>query len=116
MCFAYGPSVGGGQLAGTATKALGVAPILAQLAFLSLGLVRRELSPPLAGVQLIGLTTSLLGLVTGIILPASKPKVNNTIIINLIYLNINWLIIIFMFNRSKYPREICQLVILFHQF
>ncbi|XP_044008335.1 calcium permeable stress-gated cation channel 1 [Aphidius gifuensis] len=73
LCFAYGPSVGGGQLAGTATKALGVAPILTQVAFLSLGLVRRGLSP-LAGVQLIGLTTSILGLVTGIILPPSKPK------------------------------------------
>ncbi|KAF7405286.1 hypothetical protein HZH66_004192 [Vespula vulgaris] len=73
LCFAYGPSVGGGQLAGTATSAAGTAPILAQVAFLALGLVRRGLSP-LAAVQLSGLAASILGLVTGVTLPASKPK------------------------------------------
>ncbi|XP_047346161.1 calcium permeable stress-gated cation channel 1 isoform X1 [Vespa velutina] len=73
LCFAYGPSVGGGQLAGTAASAAGTAPILAQVAFLALGLVRRGLSP-LAAVQLSGLAASILGLVTGVTLPASKPK------------------------------------------
>ncbi|XP_014598524.1 PREDICTED: CSC1-like protein 2 [Polistes canadensis] len=73
LCFAYGPNVGGGQLAGAAASAAGAAPILAQVAFLSLGLVRRGLSP-LAAVQLSGLAASILGLVTGVTLPASKPK------------------------------------------
>lgn len=75
LCFAYGPSIGGGQLAGTAASAAGTAPILAQVAFLALGLVRRGLSP-LAAVQLSGLAASILGLVTGVTLPASKPKVH----------------------------------------
>lgn len=73
LCFAYGPSVGGGQLAGAAASAAGAAPILAQAAFLALGLVRRGLSP-LAAVQLTGLAASILGLVTGVTLPASKAK------------------------------------------
>ncbi|KAK2588392.1 hypothetical protein KPH14_004400 [Odynerus spinipes] len=73
LCFAYGPSVGGGQLAGAATSAAGAAPILAQAAFLALGLVRRGLSP-LAAVQLTGLAASILGLVTGVTLPAPKSK------------------------------------------
>ncbi|XP_015604839.1 CSC1-like protein 2 [Cephus cinctus] len=74
LCFAYGPSVGGGQLAGAAAGAAGAAPVLAQAALLALGLVRRGLSP-LAAVQLSGLAASILGLVTGATLPASKPKV-----------------------------------------
>ncbi|XP_066584176.1 calcium permeable stress-gated cation channel 1 [Prorops nasuta] len=73
LCFAYGPSVGGGQLAGAAASAAGAAPILAQAALLALGLVRRGLSP-LAAVQLSGLAISILGLVTGATLPSSKPK------------------------------------------
>ncbi|XP_001600724.2 CSC1-like protein 2 isoform X2 [Nasonia vitripennis] len=73
LCFAYGPSVGGGQLSGAAATAAGAAPVLAQAAFLALGLVRTELSP-LAAVQLIGLAANILGLVTGATLPASKPK------------------------------------------
>lgn len=74
LCFAYGPSVGGGQLAGAAASATGAAPILAQAALLALGLVRRGLSP-LAAVQLSGLAASILGLVTGVTLPTSKSKV-----------------------------------------
>ncbi|XP_014231038.1 CSC1-like protein 2 isoform X1 [Trichogramma pretiosum] len=73
LCFAYGPAVGGGQLAGSAASAAGAAPVLAQAAFLALGLVRTGLSP-LAAVQLSGLAISILGLVTGATLPASKPK------------------------------------------
>ncbi|XP_043261646.1 calcium permeable stress-gated cation channel 1 [Colletes gigas] len=73
LCFAYGPSVGGGQLAGAAASATGAAPILAQAALLALGLVRRGLSP-LAAVQLSGLAASILGLVTGATLPTSKSK------------------------------------------
>ncbi|XP_015436121.1 PREDICTED: CSC1-like protein 2 [Dufourea novaeangliae] len=73
LCFAYGPSVGGGQLAGAAANAIGAAPILAQAALLALGLVRRGLSP-LAAVQLSGLAASILGLVTGATLPSSKSK------------------------------------------
>ncbi|XP_077258305.1 transmembrane protein 63 [Temnothorax americanus] len=73
LCFAYGPSIGGGQLAGAAVGAAGAAPILAQAAFLALGLVRSGLSP-LAAVQLTGLCASILGLVTGVTLPLSKPK------------------------------------------
>lgn len=73
LCFAYGPSVGGGQLAGAAANAAGAAPVLAQAALLALGLVRRGLSP-LAAVQLSGLAASILGLVTGATLPTSKPK------------------------------------------
>lgn len=73
LCFAYGPSVGGGQLAGAAASATGAAPILAQAALLALGLVRRGLSP-LAAVQLSGLAASILGLVTGVTLPTSKSK------------------------------------------
>ncbi|KAG7205790.1 hypothetical protein KM043_007735 [Ampulex compressa] len=74
LCFAYGPSVGGGKLAGAAAGAAGAAPVLAQAALLALGLVRRGLSP-LAAVQLSGLAASILGLVTGATLPSSKPKV-----------------------------------------
>ncbi|CAL7936230.1 unnamed protein product [Xylocopa violacea] len=74
LCFAYGPSIGGGQLAGAAASATGAAPILAQAALLALGLVRRGLSP-LAAVQLSGLAASILGLVTGATLPASKSKI-----------------------------------------
>lgn len=74
MCFAYGPSIGGGQLAGAAVGAAGAAPVLAQAALLALGLVRRGLSP-LAAVQLSGLCASILGLVTGATLPLSKSKV-----------------------------------------
>ncbi|XP_076635831.1 transmembrane protein 63 [Colletes latitarsis] len=73
LCFAYGPSIGGGQLAGAAASATGAAPILAQAALLALGLVRRGLSP-LAAVQLSGLAASILGLVTGATLPTSKSK------------------------------------------
>ncbi|XP_076238836.1 transmembrane protein 63 isoform X2 [Calliopsis andreniformis] len=73
LCFAYGPSIGGGQLAGAAASATGAAPILAQAALLALGLVRRGLSP-LAAVQLSGLAASILGLVTGATLPSSKSK------------------------------------------
>ncbi|XP_024880459.1 CSC1-like protein 2 isoform X2 [Temnothorax curvispinosus] len=73
LCFAYGPSIGGGQLAGAAVGAAGAAPILAQAAFLALGLVRSGLYP-LAAVQLTGLCASILGLVTGVTLPLSKPK------------------------------------------
>lgn len=73
LCFAYGPSVGGGQLAGAAASATGAAPILAQAALLALGLVRRGLSP-LAAIQLSGLAASILGLVTGATLPSSKSK------------------------------------------
>lgn len=73
LCFAYGPSVGGGQLAGAAANATGAAPVLAQAALLALGLVRRGLSP-LAAVQLSGLAASILGLVTGATLPTSKSK------------------------------------------
>ncbi|CAB0033574.1 unnamed protein product [Trichogramma brassicae] len=75
LCFAYGPAVGGGQLSGSAASAAGAAPVLAQAAFLALGLVRTGLSP-LAAVQLSGLAISILGLVTGATLPASKPKVS----------------------------------------
>ena len=78
LCFAYGPSVGGGQLAGAAAGAAGAAPVLAQAALLALGLVRRGLSP-LAALQLSGLAASILGLVTGATLPASKPKVTTSI-------------------------------------
>lgn len=74
LCFAYGPSVGGGQLAGAAANAAGAAPVLAQAAFLALGIVRRGLSP-MAAVQLSGLAASILGLVTGATLPSSRPKV-----------------------------------------
>ncbi|XP_015119939.1 CSC1-like protein 2 [Diachasma alloeum] len=74
LCFAYGPSVGGGQLASAAAGAAGAAPIIAQTTLLALGLVRRGLSP-LAALQLSGLAASVLGLVTGATLPASKPKV-----------------------------------------
>lgn len=74
LCFAYGPSVGGGQLASAAAGAAGAAPVLAQATLLALGLVRRGLSP-LAALQLSGLAASILGLVTGATLPASKPKV-----------------------------------------
>ena len=74
LCFAYGPSVGGGQLAGAAANAAGAAPVLAQAAFLALGLVRGGLSA-LSAVQLSGLAASILGLVTGATLPSSKPKV-----------------------------------------
>ncbi|KAK0084810.1 hypothetical protein PV326_006140, partial [Microctonus aethiopoides] len=74
LCFAYGPSVGGGQLASAAAGATGAAPVLAQAALLALGLVRRGLSP-LAALQLSGLAASILGLVTGATFPASKPKV-----------------------------------------
>ncbi|XP_043589915.1 calcium permeable stress-gated cation channel 1 isoform X2 [Bombus pyrosoma] len=73
LCFAYGPSIGGGQLAGAAASATGAAPILAQAALLALGLVRRGLSP-LAAVQLSGLAASILGLVTGATLSTSKFK------------------------------------------
>ncbi|XP_043276289.1 calcium permeable stress-gated cation channel 1 [Venturia canescens] len=73
LCFAYGPSVGGGQLAGAAANAAGAAPVLGQAAFLALGLVRKGLSP-LAALQLSGFAASILGLVTGATLPASKPK------------------------------------------
>lgn len=73
LCFAYGPSVGGGQLAGAAAGAAGAAPVLAQATLLALGLVRRGLSP-LAAVQLSGLAISILGLVTGASLPTSKSK------------------------------------------
>ncbi|XP_072767766.1 calcium permeable stress-gated cation channel 1 isoform X2 [Anoplolepis gracilipes] len=73
LCFAYGPSIGGGQLAGAAVGAAGAAPVLAQAALLALGLVRRGLSP-LAAVQLSGLCATILGLVTGATLPLSKPK------------------------------------------
>ncbi|XP_034950764.1 CSC1-like protein 2 isoform X2 [Chelonus insularis] len=73
LCFAYGPSVGGGQLASAAANAAGAAPVLAQAALLALGLVRRGLSP-LAALQLSGLAASILGLVTGATLPTSKPK------------------------------------------
>ncbi|KOC64334.1 Transmembrane protein 63B [Habropoda laboriosa] len=73
LCFAYGPSVGGGQLAGAAASATGTAPILAQAALLALGLVRRGLSP-LAAVQLTGLIASILGLLTGATLFTSKSK------------------------------------------
>ncbi|XP_029666091.1 CSC1-like protein 2 [Formica exsecta] len=73
LCFAYGPSIGGGQLAGAAVGAAGAAPVLAQAALLALGLVRRGLSP-LAAVQLSGLCATILGLVTGAALPLSKPK------------------------------------------
>ncbi|XP_076171762.1 transmembrane protein 63 isoform X2 [Ptiloglossa arizonensis] len=73
LCFAYGPSIGGGQLAGAAASATGAAPILAQAALLALGFVRRGLSP-LAAVQLSGLAASILGLVTGATLPRSKSK------------------------------------------
>nr|XP_031835277.1 CSC1-like protein 2 [Nomia melanderi] len=73
LCFAYGPSVGGGQLAGAAANATGAAPILAQAALLALGLVRKGLSP-LAAVQLSGFAASILGLVTGATLPSSKSK------------------------------------------
>lgn len=66
--------MGGGQLAGAATNYAGAAPVIAQFAFLALGLVRNKLSP-LAAVQLCGLAASVLGLVTGATLPASKPKV-----------------------------------------
>lgn len=74
LCFAYGPSIGGGQLAGAAVGAAGAAPVLAQAALLAIGLVRRGLSP-LAAVQLSGLAASILGLVTGAALPFSKSKV-----------------------------------------
>ncbi|XP_012266710.1 calcium permeable stress-gated cation channel 1 isoform X2 [Athalia rosae] len=74
LCFAYGPCVGGGQLAGAAAAAAGAAPILAQATLLALGLVRRGLSP-LAAVQLSGLAASILGLVTGATLPQSKSKI-----------------------------------------
>ncbi|XP_020293493.1 CSC1-like protein 2 [Pseudomyrmex gracilis] len=73
LCFAYGPSIGGGQLAGAAVGAAGAAPVLAQAALLALGLVRRGLSP-LAAVQLTGLCLSILGLVTGAAVPFSKSK------------------------------------------
>ncbi|XP_074102132.1 transmembrane protein 63 [Cotesia typhae] len=73
LCFAYGPSSGGGKLASAAVSAAGAAPILAQAALLALGLVRKGLSP-LAALQLSGLAASILGLVTGATLPASKPK------------------------------------------
>ncbi|EZA60651.1 hypothetical protein DMN91_007488 [Ooceraea biroi] len=73
LCFAYGPSIGGGQLAGAAVGAAGAAPVLAQAALLALGLVRRGLSP-LAAVQLTGLCASILGLVTGATLPLTKSK------------------------------------------
>ncbi|XP_046412953.1 calcium permeable stress-gated cation channel 1 isoform X1 [Neodiprion virginianus] len=73
LSFAYGPSVGGGRLAGAAASAAGAAPILAQTTLLALGLVRRG-SSPLAAVQLIGLVISILGLVTGASLPTSKSK------------------------------------------
>ncbi|XP_014480213.1 PREDICTED: CSC1-like protein 2 isoform X2 [Dinoponera quadriceps] len=73
LCFAYGPSIGGGQLAGAAVGAAGAAPVLAQAALLAIGLVRRGLSP-LAAVQLSGLVASILGLVTGAALPFSKSK------------------------------------------
>ncbi|XP_011049101.1 PREDICTED: CSC1-like protein 2 isoform X1 [Acromyrmex echinatior] len=73
LCFAYGPSIGGGQLAGAAVSAAGAAPVLAQAALLALGLVRVGLSS-LAAVQLTGLCASILGLVTGVTLPLSKPK------------------------------------------
>ncbi|XP_058804912.1 calcium permeable stress-gated cation channel 1 [Phymastichus coffea] len=73
LCFVYGPAAGGGQLAGTAASAAGAAPILAQIAFLALGLVRQGLSP-MAAVQLSGLAINVLGFVTGVTLPASKPK------------------------------------------
>ncbi|XP_011137889.1 CSC1-like protein 2 [Harpegnathos saltator] len=73
LCFAYGPSIGGGQLAGAAVGAAGAAPVLAQAALLAIGLVRRGLSP-LAAVQLSGLAASILGLVTGAALPFSKSK------------------------------------------
>lgn len=74
LCFAYGPSIGGGPLAGAAVGAAGAAPVLAQAALLALGLVRRGLSP-LAAVQLSGLCATILGLVTGATLPFSKSKV-----------------------------------------
>lgn len=61
-------------MAGAAIGAAGAAPVLAQAAFLALGLVRRGLSP-LAAVQLTGLCASILGLVTGATLPLSKSKV-----------------------------------------
>ncbi|XP_018312441.1 CSC1-like protein 2 isoform X1 [Mycetomoellerius zeteki] len=73
LCFAYGPSIGGGQLAGAAVSAAGAAPVLAQAALLALGLVRVGLSS-LAAVQLTGLCASILGLVTSATLPLSKPK------------------------------------------
>ncbi|XP_014214985.1 CSC1-like protein 2 isoform X2 [Copidosoma floridanum] len=76
LCFAYGPSIGGGQLSGTAVKATGAAPLIAQVAFLALNLVRTSLSP-LAAVQLSGFAASILGFVTGLTLPASKPKSQN---------------------------------------
>lgn len=76
LCFAYGPAVGGGQLAGAAAKSAGAAPILAQVALLMLGLVRRRRLSPLVAVQLSGLAASVLGMVTGATLPVSKPKVS----------------------------------------
>lgn len=92
LCFAYGPSSGGGKLASAAVSAAGAAPILAQAALLALGLVRKGLSP-LAALQLSGLAASILGLVTGATLPASKPKVN---IFNLFIL-VEILMIYFLF-------------------
>ncbi|XP_078039183.1 transmembrane protein 63 isoform X2 [Augochlora pura] len=73
LCFVYGPSIGGGQLAGAAASATGAAPILGQAALLALGLLRRGLAP-LAAVQLSGLAASILGLVTGATLPSRKSK------------------------------------------
>ncbi|CAK9827705.1 CSC1-like protein 2 [Anthophora retusa] len=74
LCFAYGPNIGGGQLAGAAASATGAAPILAQAALLALGLVRRGLSP-LAAIQLTGLVASILGLLTGATLFRIKSKI-----------------------------------------
>ncbi|CAK9817995.1 Calcium permeable stress-gated cation channel 1 [Anthophora quadrimaculata] len=74
LCFAYGPNIGGGQLAGAAASATGAAPILAQAALLALGLVRRGLSP-LAAIQLTGLIASILGLLTGATLFRIKSKI-----------------------------------------
>ena len=102
MCFAYGPAVGGGQLAGTAATNAGVAPILAQIAFLALGLVRNNISP-IAAVQLSGLAISLLGLVTGAALPASKPKVIR-------FLNYFFHALIYLFGRFQNSSN-CTLII-----
>lgn len=76
LCFAYGPSVGGGQLASAAVNTAGLAPLIAQAALMALGLIRKGTSP-LAAVQFSAFAISILGLVTGASLPASKPKVIN---------------------------------------
>ncbi|KAK0092006.1 hypothetical protein PV326_002385 [Microctonus aethiopoides] len=76
LCFAYGPSVGGGQLASAAAGATGAAPVVAQATLLALGLARRGMSP-LAAFQLSGLTASILCLVTGVTLPQLRSEKRN---------------------------------------